>query len=51
MKKLTLEERECLRCGHKWVARKLRIRTCPGCKSPYWDTPRKGGAADDGDKR
>jgi len=28
---------ECLRCGHKWVPRKIDVRLCPKCKTPYWD--------------
>jgi len=40
---------ECLRCGHKWVARRKRkkkdIRQCPKCKSAWWDTPRPNESA------
>jgi len=36
-----LKKVECLRCGHKWVARKARIRVCPECTSPYWDVPKR----------
>ena len=33
----------CLRCGHKWPALNPgKPRTCPKCRSPYWDTARKG---------
>lgn len=40
---------ECERCGHRWIARKCRNRPqsteppriCPGCKSPWWDTPKR----------
>jgi len=31
----------CKRCGHKWNPRKIEIRICPKCKSPYWDRDRK----------
>lgn len=38
----------CLRCGHAWIPRgisvkdgKIEIRSCPKCKSPYWDKPKK----------
>jgi len=34
----------CERCGHAWTARyptKPPPRTCPKCKSPYWDRPRQ----------
>jgi len=33
---------KCERCEHKWQPRKEDYpRTCPKCKSPYWDKPRK----------
>lgn len=34
---------ECSRCGHKWVPREgvEEPQTCPKCKSPYWDKPRR----------
>lgn len=34
---------QCERCGHQWLPRDLeqQPRTCPTCKSPYWDRPRK----------
>lgn len=32
---------ECLRCGHKWVPRTSDIKTCPKCRSPYWNEPKK----------
>jgi len=31
----------CLRCGHAWIPRKAEILTCPKCKSPYWNRPRR----------
>lgn len=32
----------CKRCLHKWPTRKLNNpKTCPKCKSPYWDKKRK----------
>ena len=35
-------QKECLRCGHKWLPRKIeRPRLCPKCHSAYWDVPRK----------
>ncbi len=40
MKKLIaiVREKECLRCGHRWLPRKLkRPATCPSCHSPLWD--------------
>jgi predicted Zn-ribbon and HTH transcriptional regulator len=32
---------KCERCGHKWAPRVENVKTCPSCRSPYWDTPRK----------
>ena len=33
---------QCLRCGHRWVARAAELPTCCGrCKSPMWNKPRK----------
>ncbi len=31
----------CERCGHEWVPRGNIIKTCPMCRSPYWDTPKQ----------
>jgi hypothetical protein len=32
----------CERCGHEWIPRDdAQPRICPGCKSPYWDRPRR----------
>ena len=28
---------ECKRCSYRWIPRKMDIRICPKCKSPYWD--------------
>lgn len=33
--------RDCMRCGHRWVARKPETITCPKCKSPYWYRPKR----------
>lgn len=31
----------CLRCEHEWYPRKAELpKTCPKCRSPYWNTPR-----------
>lgn len=39
---------KCLRCLHVWLARKrTKPKWCPGCHSPYWDTPRLRPAAAD----
>ena len=29
----------CQRCGRDWVPRTEAPRTCPTCRSPYWDRP------------
>jgi DNA-directed RNA polymerase subunit RPC12/RpoP len=35
----------CERCGHEWIPKKFNSKkkpiTCPKCRSPYWDTPKK----------
>lgn len=37
-----VKEFTCSRCGHTWLPRtERRPETCPGCKSAYWDRPRK----------
>jgi len=43
MKLIKVMGEECMRCGHVWVPKKItkKITTCPKCKSPYWDTPKK----------
>lgn len=30
----------CKRCGHTWYPRQAEVRTCPKCRSPYWDKER-----------
>jgi hypothetical protein len=38
----TLRHQRCLRCEHRWWPRSpMRTLRCPGCKSPYWDRPRR----------
>jgi len=33
---------KCKRCGHEWVLRKPeKPKTCPKCRSVYWNVPRK----------
>jgi len=32
---------KCLRCGYNWPSRLKRPKTCPKCKSYYWDQERK----------
>jgi len=43
MGKLTTSILKCDRCNHLWCARskKIKPKTCPKCRSPYWDTPRR----------
>ena len=38
----SLNQQRCDRCGRVWWPRQLQkpVR-CPGCKSPYWDQPRR----------
>jgi len=32
----------CYRCGHVWSPdRVVPPKSCPACRSPYWDRPRK----------
>lgn len=31
----------CKRCGKEWNPRKVEIRMCPKCKSPWFDTEKK----------
>mgnify|MGYP001179659454 FL=1 len=37
-----LQQQHCQRCGNAWWPRRPKkpVR-CPGCKSPYWDKPRR----------
>jgi len=40
--KFEVEGYECLRCRHKWIPKNVKKpKTCPHCRSPYWDVPRK----------
>jgi len=32
---------KCLRCSYQWVPRTTWPKTCPNCKSRYWNRPRK----------
>lgn len=44
-RKVTVEELECLRCGHTWwpkisdEGKLVHPGTCPKCRSPYWGKP------------
>lgn len=45
-------EAECLRCTNKWIKHVEEPKTCPRCKSPYWNKERVGhGFAKRGDAR
>jgi len=34
-------KQKCLRCEYEWESNLDRPRTCPRCKSYYWDEKRK----------
>ena len=39
---LELRQQACHRCGKAWWPRRpQKPARCPGCKSPYWDRPRR----------
>lgn len=38
--KIKIYTLKCQRCGKEWVPRKVDVRLCPRCKSPFWDTPK-----------
>jgi predicted Zn-ribbon and HTH transcriptional regulator len=41
---ITVMGYHCDRCGHEWIPRgdsTKEPRTCPKCRSPYWNQPRK----------
>ena len=39
---LELRQQVCHRCGKVWWPRRpKKPARCPGCKSPYWDKPRR----------
>ena len=42
MGRVTRKVWKCDRCGHEWLSRdNKKPLCCGGCKSPYWDRPRK----------
>jgi hypothetical protein len=42
----TLQQQVCYRCGKVWWPRTpSKPARCPGCKSPYWNRPRRLNAA------
>ena len=40
---ITVMGYRCERCEHEWIPRSFEVEplTCPKCKSPYWNRPRK----------
>lgn len=40
---MIVEGERCHRCAHEWVLNdsKNPPKTCPKCRSPYWDRPRR----------
>jgi predicted Zn-ribbon and HTH transcriptional regulator len=39
---ITVMGYRCERCGHEWIPRgDEEPRVCPGCRSPWWNKPRK----------
>lgn len=48
--KKTVTAYRCERCNHEWIPRgKLEPKICPGCKTPYWDRPRRQQQPEQGD--
>lgn len=42
IKPIQVNECTCERCGHEWITRSnCAPTTCPKCKSPYWNKPRR----------
>jgi predicted Zn-ribbon and HTH transcriptional regulator len=40
--KISIEHMECYRCGYQWIPKSKKMpRTCPKCRSAYWDKPRR----------
>ena len=42
MKVEIIKQLKCSRCNHGWNPRKMEVRVCPRCHSPYWDKERRG---------
>jgi ribosomal protein L37E len=34
-------QRTCNRCGYTWISYTKKPKTCPECRSPYWNKERK----------
>lgn len=42
----------CMRCGWNWPQKGIdKPMTCPKCKSPYWNAPRKNKVANHNQQR
>lgn len=42
---VVISQLHCLRCDHDWYPRKAELpKTCPKCRSPYWNQPRRNEA-------
>jgi len=43
--KIEADGYRCLRCGYEWIPKSQKSdvepTTCPRCKSPYWNRPRR----------
>ena len=40
---MEIKELKCLRCNHTWISRLYKggiPKSCPSCKSPYWNKPK-----------
>lgn len=40
MAKNKIKKKKCLRCGYEWIPRVEDVRSCPKCKSAYYDQKR-----------
>jgi predicted Zn-ribbon and HTH transcriptional regulator len=38
---LKIQHYKCHRCEYQWVPRTGEPKSCPNCKSRYWNQPRK----------
>lgn len=47
--KITVDGFRCERCGYEWIPKCIDVepKTCPKCKSPYWNIPRKNKKTED----
>ena len=52
MARIKIDGFRCERCGHEWIPRRnspyrTNPKTCPKCKSAYWNEPRLESRAED----